>query len=158
MRRRFFIGALLMSSGPLLPRGAAAAIASPDAASRLVRHRLKDDQLSALVGHRLTTLGATSPLRVDLKRLLGPHYAAFMTSLGSELPMRREDQRVLGEGVRPDSLGHDASLFVLARGGGLFAVVKGGKFGTDILQFGDVAVLGNGAVRHRYMEFVDLDE
>ena len=81
-----------------------------------------------------------------------------MELLGSEVPMHRVGDVVMGERTRRDSLGYDASLFVVGRDGALFAVVKSGAFGADIERYGSTAVLGDSNVRHRYLEFADLDE
>lgn len=137
---------------------ATTAIVGPTPASTRIRHRLDAQQLVALEGRKLTDLKPDAPLRSDFRRLLGNRYDRFIAGLGAEEPMRRVGDAVLGEGVRPGSTGYDASLFVLGPRGAMFAVLKGGPFGADIETFGANTVLASWPVRHRYLEFTDLDE
>lgn len=154
-RRRRALGAV---AAVLVLRPAAAAIVGPPPSTVRVRHRLSGPRLDALEGRRLTALPPDAPLRVDVRRLLGKRYDAFVAGLGDEVPMRRIGTALLGEGAKPRSNGTVASFFVLGADGAMFAVVKGGPFGADIERFGDEALLADWVIRHRYLEFVDLDE
>lgn len=154
MRRRSLLGAIACA----FPATAMPAIVKPSAASAKVRHRLSDAQRFALVGRRLGDAAADFALRADFARLLGSRHRDFVARLAEQSPMRRIGQVVIGEGTRPDTLGHDASLFLLGPRGAMFVVIKGGRFGTDIAEFGDVGLLADWDVRHRYLEFTDLDE
>ena len=81
-----------------------------------------------------------------------------MAKLADEMPMCRIGDAIVGEGTRPGTLGNEATFFVLRRGGAMFAVTKSGEFGADIEEFGDSEALDDWNVRHRYLEFEDLDE
>lgn len=157
-RRRFVAAASALC---VMPGATCAAIGKPTAESARVRHRLTSTQLKSLAGKRLSAPGGettVAALRADFRRLLGRDEPRFVANLGDERPMRIVDDAVLGEGTRPGGVGHDASLFVLGPRGAMFAVVKGGPYGAGIAQYGDPAALGSGEIRHRYLEFVDLDE
>ena len=151
MRRRLLLGSI----GLLIP-GAQAATRTTSRPS--VRHRLTWPQLQALAGRRLGDEKPSGPLHADLRRLLDDRYPRFLIGLGDEVPMRRIGDAILGEGVKPGTLGYEASLFVLGRDGAMFVVLKRGDFGADVDRIGDDAPLRDWDVKHRALEFMDLDE
>jgi hypothetical protein len=126
----------------------------PTAAAASPGHRLTDSECAALEGH---TLDASPRLRDDLARLVGDRFPRFLEGLSDRRPIERIDADLIGEGVRPGSLGTIGSFFVVGRDGALFVALKSGLHGEQIETFGDVARLSR-ASHHRYFEFADLDE
>lgn len=142
----------------LVPGIATSAIVKPLPASAELRHRLSDAQVFALACRELGMSKSDAVLLADFARLLGSRHADFIAGLTDQVAMHRVGDAILGEGTRPGTMSYEASFFVLGPRGAMFAVVKGGRFGADIAEFGDVGLLADWTVRHRYLEFTDLDE
>jgi hypothetical protein len=144
-----------LACAPAHAKPVTAVIHDPPSASVQHQHRLRWSQLKALAGARPRASRLLGP---PLARVLGSRYQVFKASLPEEKRLRVEGTGLVGEGVVPNTLGYRGAFFVFGRQGGVFAVIKGGRHGTVIQQFGSPEVLGDPVLLHAYQEFVGIDE
>jgi hypothetical protein len=147
-----------LACAPARARPVSAVIHDPPAASAQAHHQLRWAQLQALAGGRLRDARATRLLGPSLARVLRGRYPVFKASMPDEKKLRLEGTGLVGEGVVPNTLGYRGAFFIFGRHGSVFAVIKGGRHGTVIQQFGSRQVLKDAVLLHAYQEFVGIDE
>jgi len=135
-----------------------AVIHDPPAAGAQAHHRLLWPQLQSLAGARLRDARASRLLAPSLARVLGGRHQVFKASMPDEKKLRLEGNGLVGEGMVPNTLGYRGAFFIFGRHGSVFAVIKGGRHGTVIQQFGSRKVLKDPGLLHAYQEFVGIDE